>query len=84
MKVDLFPSTKPPRSKPRILMHVYDAGDATQDGFDMACCFRCVKCGHKEDWVNMKNLTDAKRGIPCPKCETIRQKAKEVWSDAEN
>jgi len=64
---ELFVLPKMPRKKREWLMHVYDAGDGT-DGYEMACCFECDQCGHKEEWVNVRTVTEAKRGIPCPKC----------------
>lgn len=65
---DLFPMPEKPRKKREILMHVYDAGDSCDGETKMACCFECSRCGHKEEWMNMRTVTEAKRGIPCPKC----------------
>lgn len=71
---DLFP--KPPRRKPRVLMHVSDGGDSSVE-------LRCAKCGHeerfscrpKENRFGDEDLTvtEAKRGVPCPKCNDPRQ-----------
>ena len=58
---DLFPDTKPPRAKPRVMMHVIDAGDCIAK-------FECAKCGAKSEWVPIANITEGKRGIPCPTC----------------
>ena len=61
---DFFPETIPPkpqRQKPRVLMHVSDAGC----GFTQ---FTCNKCGHETDWLIFDSVSEAKRGMPCPKC----------------
>jgi hypothetical protein len=55
---------KPKRKMRGQLMHVSDAGDA--DG--LICKFRCKKCGFQSEWLKMPTVTEAKRGIPCPKC----------------
>lgn len=67
---DLFPETitkqrqgKKPRRK---LMHVADAGDWGNKG--PICQMQCVTCGMKTDWMEFDTDTEAKRGIPCPKC----------------
>ncbi len=66
MTEDLFPDLKPPRRKPRKLMHVCDAyGDGPED---VHVCFRCSRCGHETDWIDGLTVTEAKRGIPCPMC----------------
>jgi len=61
---DLFP--KPPRQRPRILMHVIDAGYADRDKTIVKC--KCKKCGYVSDWLVVDTITEAKRGLPCPKC----------------
>lgn len=63
----------PPRKrKPRRqIMHVIDADT------DCACCdadhshnvrFACKSCGHETGWIRVANVTEGKRGKPCPKC----------------
>lgn len=61
---DLFPETlvKKPRRK---LMHV---SDAYEDEGAPICQMRCLKCGQETDWLEFSSVTEAKRGIPCPKC----------------
>lgn len=61
----LFDLPPKPRAKPRKLMHVIDAGP----GFDQMdrVRFECARCGHDSGWLLMK-CDDAKRGVPCPKC----------------
>jgi DNA-directed RNA polymerase subunit RPC12/RpoP len=69
---DLFPGTKPPRARPRVLMHVSDAGDS-------GCCsesgrvkpivkLACARCGAETEWLIFDTVTEAKRGIPCETC----------------
>ncbi len=63
---DMFPGTKPPRAKPRVMMHMIDAGYAAgQIGH-----FMCAKCGHDSDWVSATD-TELRRGIPCPVCNGL-------------
>lgn len=62
---DLFDGTdhqKPPRQRPRVMAHVTDAGvDAIE--------FECGKCGWNSGWlVNDFSISEAKRGIPCERC----------------
>ena len=58
----------PPRDRPRRkLMHVADAGESCIQ-------FACRHCGHKTDWQPWDNrVTEAKRGVPCPKCSPGQQ-----------
>lgn len=73
---DLFPGTKPPRAKPRVLMHVSDAGDchsgAAEDLGKPMCVMRCSRCGAETDWLIFETVTEAKRGIPCEACNKER------------
>lgn len=63
---DLFPFIKPARAKPRVLMHVSDAGG---DGpWDAHCRMQCTRCKAETDWIKFATVTEAKRGIPCPAC----------------
>lgn len=64
---DLFPASKPPRAKPRVMMHGMDFG---YDGDITLAHMVCPKCGHDEGWLMFDNDTDARRGAPCPKCNT--------------
>ena len=68
MSADLFGPK--PRRKARRLMHVSDAGDCcTAEGGDAVIVqFKCVRCGHETDWMEVATATEAKRGIPCPRC----------------
>ena len=65
MRVDLFPGTKPPRAKPRVMMHVVDFG---YDGDITIGHMVCGKCGHDADWLMFDNDSEARHGAPCPKC----------------
>lgn len=62
---DMFP--KPPRRKPRVLMHVIDAGNSCMAEFPMWTRFQCSRCDHKAEFV-FDNKTEAMRRQPCPKC----------------
>jgi hypothetical protein len=66
MTPDLFPGTKPPRQRPRVLMHVSDAGDGGEG--KPICTMRCARCGAETDWLKLDTVTEAKRGIPCEAC----------------
>lgn len=63
---DLFP--KPPRRRPRVLMHVIDAGYA--DKWVWAR-FRCGKCGTETEWLTVDTVAEAKRGLPCERCNVV-------------
>lgn len=64
----LFPETRKQRAKPRVLMHVFDAGGCDSDEGTHIARFECGKCGLKTDWLVMQTITETKRGIPCPNC----------------
>lgn len=54
------------RSRPkRKLMHVIDAGGGE---IDMRCRFKCGWCGYASGWVVVESVTEARRGVPRPKC----------------
>ncbi len=63
MTLDLFGVR--PRRTPRKLMHVWDAYSA--DGKQI-CEMSCAHCGHKTGWMEFETVTEAKAGLPCPKC----------------
>lgn len=31
----------------------------------------CPKCGHNTDWLRFETVTEAKRRLPCPICNTL-------------
>ena len=72
MTPDLFPGSKPPRARPRVLMHVADAGQchtgAAEDLGKPICVMRCTRCGAETAWLIFETVTEAKRGIPCEAC----------------
>ena len=67
MTLDMFTeSGVKPRRKPRVMMHVSDAGNGP--GCQIIR-FECTKCGHDTDWMeDVRNVSENKRGMPCPKC----------------
>lgn len=66
---DMFAELKPPRAKPRKLMHVCDAaGACCEEGTGAMVRMQCHRCDHITEWLTFDRVTDAKRGIPCPKC----------------
>jgi hypothetical protein len=73
---DLFPETKPKRRKPRVLMHVCDAGDvqtgAAEDLGKPLCRMRCKRCRAETGWLVFDTVTEAKRGVPCKACNQPR------------
>lgn len=66
MRADLFPDSKPPRAKPRVLMHFTDVGGGAGD--ELLATFACRVCGHETEWLVCDNATKVKRGVPCPVC----------------
>lgn len=72
----LFEMPTKPRAKRRVLMHVIDAGpcdcdpdDTTPGGIKDLVVLKCEKCGHETDWQRVLR-SEAKRGLPCPECNT--------------
>lgn len=65
MTTDLFPSTKPPRAKPRVMAHIIDAGCSCESNLAR---FRCRRCGWESEWLFVASITGGKRGTPCEKC----------------
>ena len=62
----------PPRKPARVMMHVVDAGYSGCDDDDGGIAvFQCRKCDHKTDWTKFRTVTEAKRGLPCPKCNGV-------------
>ena len=64
---DLFPETKVPRAKPRVMAHVFDAGCSCETNLAR---FECKRCGWQSEWLSVASISDGKRGIPCPTCNT--------------
>ena len=68
---DLFDTVKP-RKKRQWLMHVSDCGTSNYCGHlengEQVVKMSCARCGSETDWISMPNVTAAKRGIPCRKC----------------
>jgi len=69
---ELLPTAPPAvqRAKPRVLMHVSDAGER-EDGQHI-CVMTCRICGIKTDWLSFATMTEAKRGIPCEACNAAK------------
>lgn len=72
---DLFGEVKPYHRMPqkrRVLMHVFDAGDchtgAADDLGKPMCRMKCSHCGTETDWLVFDTVSEAKRGIPCERC----------------
>jgi hypothetical protein len=57
---------KPPRKSRGQLMHVCDAGNG-EEGKPLVQ-FECGKCRFRSEWLIVDTVTEAKRGIPCPRC----------------
>lgn len=76
MATDLFGIK--PRRPPRVLMHVCDAGNcdhgAPEDLGKPICQLRCKRCGAMTDWLIFDTVTEAKRGIPCARCNSTNPK----------
>lgn len=57
---------------PRVVrMHVIDAG-LREDGAEIAV-YRCSRCRRETDWTEFRTITEAKRGIPCPACNSVTE-----------
>lgn len=76
-QLDLLPK---PKRTPRVLMHVVDAGNGPAPGHWAE--FECDRCGYRSEWRPVESITDAKRGLPCPKCnDSARSAAAELDSE---
>lgn len=64
-----------PRKNPEKLMHVYDAGSG-EDNWCMVM-MHCSRCDLYTDWFQVRTVTEAKRGIPCPRCNGVEFKTNE-------
>lgn len=82
-QIDMFEALRPPRAKPRVLMHVSDAGQVhcgdQEDLGKPMCRMRCRRCEHETGWLVFENLTQAKRGIPCPNCSASGDEPPGAW-----
>lgn len=69
--IDLFGELpKAPRAPTVLRMHVVDAGDgceAVEHGMPVMARFACHRCHSVTDWLYV-TYSEAKRGIPCEKC----------------
>lgn len=68
---DMFPGTKPPRAKPRVMMTMFDAGVRGR------YMYACPKCHYKTGWIQKP---DGPRGghlhhrvHPCPNCNQPKE-----------
>jgi hypothetical protein len=46
--------------------HVVDAGHGPGPG--RWAEFECSRCGWRSEWRHIENITEGKRGVPCPNC----------------
>lgn len=68
----LFDKGKNPRAKPRVMMHVVDAGPGCEiEGGPHAVVLECGWCGHNTGWITVQTITEGKRGKPCPVCNKL-------------
>lgn len=65
---DMGPVVPKERRKPRKLMHVVDAGPGCTADYATIVVMECNRCDLRTDWFQMRNVTEAKRGIECPRC----------------
>jgi DNA-directed RNA polymerase subunit RPC12/RpoP len=73
-----------PRKPREWLMHVSDCMNGNGgpvEGHEQVVVMKCYRCGHETGWISMPNVTAAKRGLPCPKCNTVPN-APELTGDA--
>ncbi len=67
---DLFAGTayqRPTPQRPRVMMHVVDAGNLPGGGKGIV--FECRRCRYNTGWLHdNQTVTANKRGLPCPRC----------------
>lgn len=59
---------KPPRRMRGQLMHVCDARHDAVATVELSC----IKCSYRTRWIEFETVTEAKRGLPCPKCNEAK------------
>lgn len=65
----LFDKTSLPRSPKVKRMHVVDAGNSGCREYPLWYRFECMHCKYHEEGAYADiTMTEAKRGLPCPKC----------------
>ncbi|MGY4288843.1 DNA-directed RNA polymerase subunit RPC12/RpoP [Bradyrhizobium sp. LM2.7] len=57
---------KPPRRSRGQLMVIVDARHDETATVE----FECPKCRYRTDWTRFDTVTEAKRRLPCPRCNT--------------
>ena len=67
MQLEMF--AKPPRATPLKRAHVSDAVKGQGD-FPYGGQFTCARCTWESDWLCFDTISEMKRGIPCPKCNS--------------
>lgn len=75
-RFDLF---GPVQTKPRrAMMHASDVGEAPglMPGWATATggYFQCSKCGHDAGWLFNMQISEIRRGLPCPRCNASEEK----------
>lgn len=69
----LFPKDEIPRTPRKVMMHVIDAGDhgcgGTEPG-EQWVKYGCSTCDEESEWQSARSITEARKGIPCPRCNT--------------
>ena len=60
---------KPNRRPRRRLMHVTDVRNDAYCVVEMSCS----KCGYQSGWIACRTITEAKCGLPCPRCNPAPQ-----------
>jgi len=60
--IEMFDKPRKPR---QWLMHVADACESEDKPL---CMMACARCGTESEWLEFDTVTEAKRGIRCPKC----------------
>ncbi len=66
----LFPKEELPRTPRLIRMHPVDAGYDVCGGYEPgrhSVKFQCPKCKFVPGWAEV-TISEARKGIPCPKC----------------
>ena len=70
---DMFPAPglRKPRSKAN--MRPMDGGPGNGSG--VIALMQCPKCEHDGGWWDFDSYSEARRGVPCPKCNASAQQA---------
>lgn len=65
--LEMFDKPRRPRTRRMVVCETAD-GTCCCDETPISVRYLCSRCDHVTGWMGARTVTEAKRGIPCPKC----------------